>query len=181
MCEDVWSQVQCKSGITLRSRPKDSTLVAIRFHAFTGVRNCDLRNGCTSVSGSIMNLATVTFSDVAVASGSLALPGPVVARASSSSAMVEVATSRTVRQSALTSTVAGRFLSRTYQANTRTYPSSGVVHVNDGTMHCTPQRTLICGSGFARQMMRRGRSISGKAARISRRNLGDIPAYLLGG
>ena len=81
-CDDAWALSQYKSSIALRSSPKDTTLSTIRFHAFTGVRNGDISNGCTIVSGAMVTLMTATMPDVVVADGIFAYPGPVVARAS---------------------------------------------------------------------------------------------------
>ena len=120
-------------------------------------------------------LQTNTVSDAAAASWSLGTPGPVVARAESSSAMVGAVTSRTVSHYGLTSTVAGRISRRMSQAKARTAPSSGVARVKDGVTYCTPHRTQMCGSGFARQMRWGGRSVKGQVAVLPRRDLGDVP------
>ena len=120
-------------------------------------------------------LATATVLDVAVASGSLAFTGPVVVRTSLRSAVVGVTTSWNVIQSALTSTVMGGLLIQKYRANTMTVPSSGVACTNYGITYHTPQKTLICRSGFTSHMIRRGRSVSGKVASLTRRDLGDVP------
>ena len=155
-CEVVWALIQCKSGVTLRSRPKDNDLDEIRFQTFTGVINGDLSSRCTSESGAVVTLATVNVSDVAVASGTHAVPGPVLDRSVSSSATVGVATLRTVIHSALTSTFMGGCPRRTSIANTRTVPSSGMARVNDEVMYCAPQRILMCDSGLSNQIRRKG-------------------------
>ena len=134
VCADVWDRSQHKSGVTLCSRPKDTALMAIKFHAFNGVSKGDLCNGCTIVSGARVILATATVSDAAFTSGSLGANGPVTARAASSSVAVGVTTSWTDNQSSWTSTVVGRIRRRSFRGNTRTAPSSGVAHVNDGIM-----------------------------------------------
>ena len=86
-----------------------------------------------------------------------------------------VATSWKVSQSALNSTVLVRFPIKISRANARTVTSSGVAHVNDGIAYCTPQRTLMCSSGFARQIRKRGRSGSGKVVSFFRHELGNVP------
>ena len=51
VCADVWSQIQCKSGVTLSSRTKDAALAMIKLHAFIGFRKGDLNNGCNKARG----------------------------------------------------------------------------------------------------------------------------------
>ena len=115
-----------------------------RFQTFTGVRNGNLRNLCTIDSGAMVTLATATVSDVAVVSGSLAVPVPVLARDTSSSVMVGVAKLRIVVHPALNSTVVGRCPRRKSLANSRTVLSSDVVIVNDGVIYCAPPRGSWC-------------------------------------
>ena len=100
----------------------------------------------------MVTLATATVPDFAVASGSLAGPGPFVVSASSSSVIVGVSAYWTVSQSALTSTVAGRCLSRNSLENVRTVLSSRVECRNDGVTYCTPKRIQMCRSGLARKI-----------------------------
>ena len=137
-CADVWSWSQCKSGITLPSRPKDTALAAIRFHALIGVKKGDLDNRCTSASGVIVILATATASDAAVPTGSLGVPSPVVARSESSSAMVGVATSCIVCRLALNSTFVGRIPRRMSRAKARTFP---ILQMGS---HSAPPRGPVC-------------------------------------
>ena len=61
-----------------------------------------------------------------------------------------------------------------YWAKAITSLSCGVARAKDGVTYFTPQRTHMCGSGDARKMRRRGRSVSGKVAIISSRDLGDV-------
>ena len=107
-CELVWSLIQRNSGVTMYSSPKYAALAATRFNAFTGVKNGDLSNGCTINSGEMVTLTTATMPYVTVASGCLAVPGPVVDRALLSSNTVGVVTSQTIIHYNLTFTVVGR-------------------------------------------------------------------------
>ena len=59
--------------------------------------------------------------------------------------------SQTVNHSALISTMAGSCPSLTYITNVRTVSFSGVSRMKYGVTYCTPQRILICGSGFFRK------------------------------
>ena len=43
-CVDVWFQSQCRSGVTLRTIPKDIALAVIRFRVLIGVKKGDLNN-----------------------------------------------------------------------------------------------------------------------------------------
>ena len=90
------------------SSPKYAALAATRFNAFTRVKNGDLSNGCTINSGEMVTLTTATMPYVTVASGCLAVPGPVVDRALLSYNTVGVVTSQTIIHYTLTFTVVGR-------------------------------------------------------------------------
>ena len=125
-------------------------------------------------------LQTATVSDAAVSFGSLVIPGPVVARAVLSSAMVGAGTSQTVSQSGLTSTVAGSIPRRTSQAKASTAPSSGLARAKDGVTYCTPQRTRMWGSGDVRQMRSSGHSVRGKVAICLSCDLGVVPCFSSG-
>ena len=57
VCADVWSQIQCKSGVTLSSRTKDAALAMIKLHAFIGFRKGDLNNGCNKARGGNVGLS----------------------------------------------------------------------------------------------------------------------------
>ena len=129
---------------------------------FIGVKKGDPNNGWMRASGAMTVLKTATMSDVAVPSGSLVTPGPVVARAVLISVMVGAGVSRTVSQSVLTLTVAGSIPRRMSQAKASTSPSSGVAQAKDEVTCCTPQRTMMWGSGDVRQMRGRGHSVRGK-------------------
>ena len=150
VCVDVWAWSQCKSGVTLRFRPKDTTLATIKFHVFIGVRRGDPNNGYTKARGAMVVLQTATVSDAAASSWSLGVSGPVVARAASSSMTVGVRTLRTVSQSGLTSMVVGSIPRRTSRVKASTVPPSGVALAKEGVMNCTPQSTRICGLGVAK-------------------------------
>ena len=120
-------------------------------------------------------MATATVSDVTIAYRSIAVPGPVFARASSSYATVGVVTYWAVRHSALTSTFLGRFPSSTSVAKSRTVLSDGVVLINGGVTYCTPQRVMICVYGLYKHIRSRGRPVSANFVILSRRDLGDVP------
>ena len=150
-----------------------------RFQAFIGVKKGDPNIGWMRSSGAMTVLQTVTVSNAAVPSKSLVTPGPVVARAVLSSAMVGAGTSQTVTQSGLTLKVAGsipRWMSR---AKASISPSSGVVQAKDGVTYCTPRRTLMWGSGDVKQMSSRGRSVRGNVVIISSHNLGVVTSFSL--
>ena len=174
---DVWNRSQRKIGVTLFSRPKDVALTATKFQALIGVKKGDPNNGFIRDSGAMAVLQTTTVSDVAVPSGSLVTPGPVVARSVLSSTMVRSGTLRTVSQSGLTFNVAGSIPRQTSQAKANTSPSSGVALAKDGVTYCSPQRTWVWGSGDVKQMRSRGRSVRGKVAIISSRDLGVVTCF----
>ena len=113
--------------------------------------------------------------DAAVVSSSLGASGLVAAMAASISAMVGTMTSWTVIHSGLTSTYVERIPMRTSGVKARTVLSAGVERVKEGVKYCTPQRTWMCGSGVARHMSRRFRSVSGTTKIHSNYDLGDIP------
>ena len=109
-CADIWSRINCKSGITLRSRPKVAALAAIKFQGLIGFNKGDPNNGYIKDSGSMVVLQTVAVSDSLASSCSIDDPGPVTARAALIPAVVGAVTFHTVSHSGLTSTVVGIIL-----------------------------------------------------------------------
>ena len=85
----------------------------IIFHLLIGVRKGDPNNGWNKASGAMVYLQTATVSDVAASSLSRGVPGPIAARAASSSTTIGDGTSCIMSQSAWTSTVVGRILRQT--------------------------------------------------------------------
>ena len=50
-CTDVWDPIQCKSGVTLNYRPKDSALAMTRFQELIGVKKGNPKNGAPVPEG----------------------------------------------------------------------------------------------------------------------------------
>ena len=109
----VWSLRHYKSGAVLTFKTIDSVLFNVRFHTLTGVKKGDHSKGWTSERVAMATVATANVLGVAVMSGSLAAPGPVLTRAWLSSATDGSAKSRTVNHFPFTSTMVGRCQRRT--------------------------------------------------------------------